>query len=62
MKPHWTSRVIVACAVLFNLAIDWQEPMEDVQEAEDQPDVEAYQGPQADGRGVCRYYTETYFL
>jgi len=36
--------------------------MEDVQDNEDEPDVEAYQGPQADGRGVRRYYTDTYFL
>ena len=60
MKPEKCSRVIVACAVLFNLAKMRGEP--DVQEDEEIPETEVmnYNGPH-DGRSVRDHITNTFF-
>ncbi|XP_053385903.1 putative nuclease HARBI1 isoform X1 [Mercenaria mercenaria] len=61
MKPAKVSRVIVACAVLHNLAILWNEPEpQEPQDDDEQPQPDQYQGPQ-DGRGVRNYVTNTFF-
>ena len=61
MKPAKASKVIVACAVLHNLAVLWNEPDANNQEDEDdQPQLINFQGQQ-DGCGIRQYATNNFF-
>jgi hypothetical protein len=62
MKPKKVSRVIIACAVLYNLSLLWNEPDEGDQttDDDDQPQPDTYQG-QNDGRGIRDYITNHFF-
>ncbi|XP_062596055.1 putative nuclease HARBI1 [Saccostrea cucullata] len=60
MKPDRACRIIIACAVLHNIAINLGEPEDEDEVEEDQPQVPAFQGQQ-DGRGVRDYVTQHYF-
>jgi len=62
MKPRKASRIVIACAVLLNLSILWNEPSDNAGQCnEDQPPMEPYQGSN-DGRGFRDYIANTYFL
>jgi hypothetical protein len=61
MKPHKVSHIIIACAVLHNLRIMWNEP--DLGQntiVDHQPPADRYLG-QMDGRGVRDNITRMYF-
>ncbi|XP_053400545.1 putative nuclease HARBI1 [Mercenaria mercenaria] len=60
MKPQRVTRVIVACAVLHNLRLQWGEP--EVEEAGDldQPPADIFNG-RMDGRGVRDHVAHAYF-
>ncbi|XP_061170415.1 putative nuclease HARBI1 [Saccostrea echinata] len=60
MKPDRACRIIIACAVLHNIAINLGEPEDEDEVEEDQPQMPAFQGPQ-DGRGVRDYVKQHYF-
>ena len=49
-----------ACAVLHNIAIAFNEPMEDEEGDEDEPDVQEYQGL-ARGRLIRDHIANTFF-
>lgn len=62
MKPHKVSRIIVACAVLHNFAVDWQmgDEFEENDEPPEQPPLQPYNGPN-DGQGNRAHITNTFF-
>ena len=61
MKPAKASRIAVACAVLYNMAKQWNEPEDNEQVDEgDQPLADMFEGPQ-DGRGIRAYVTNQFF-
>ena len=60
MKPHRVTRIIVACAVLHNLRLQWGEPQEGSDSDQDQPPTEIFQGTM-DGKGVRQHIVQTYF-
>ncbi|WAR13650.1 HARB1-like protein, partial [Mya arenaria] len=60
MKPAKVCKVIVACAVLYNLSILWKEPFEEGGEEDDQPPTQPYNGPM-DGKGIRDHISQTYF-
>jgi hypothetical protein len=61
MKPKKVSRIIIACAVLHNLAIMWNEADDQVDDEDnDQPDQDTFNGPQ-DGRGIREHITRSFF-
>jgi hypothetical protein len=60
LKPEKCSKVVIACAVLHNLAKIWGEP-DDIPEQDDQdPVLVPYNGPQ-DGRAVRDHIANNYF-
>lgn len=55
------SRTVIACAVLHNLAVMWNEADDTAdEEDDDQPDQDTFNGPQ-DGRGIREYITRSFF-
>lgn len=62
MKPRKASGIVIACAVLFNLSILWNEPPDNEDQCnEDQPPIEPYHGSN-DGSGFRNYIANTYFI
>ena len=51
---------IGACAILHNIAIAFNEPMEDLEDDDDEPDVQDYQGPE-NGCLIRDHITNTFF-
>lgn len=61
MEPEKACTVIMACAVLHNIAIDLREPMEEMAEMEDFDDLDVpYAGPE-EGRFVRDHIANTFF-
>jgi len=62
MKPAKVCKVIIACAVLHNIAIMRKEPLDEQDEQEDaQPQMPPFDGQQ-DGRGIRDHFANTFFL
>ena len=51
MKPEKVSIIIGACAVLHNIAILRKEPLDGYAEADDQPNLVCFRGPE-DGKVI----------
>ena len=60
MQPEKISQVIGACVILHNIAIAFNEPMEDLEDDNDEPDVQDYRGPE-NGRLIRDHITNTFF-
>ena len=60
MQPEKVCQLIGACAILHNIAIAFNEPMEDLEDDDDEPDVQDYQGPE-NGRLIRDHITNTFF-
>lgn len=62
LKPQRVCKIVIACAVLHNIAISLGEPEDEevLNEDNNQPLMQAFQGPQ-DGRRVRDYVTHHYF-
>ena len=61
MHPGKVCQLIGACAILHNIAIAFNEPMEDEEDYEDdEPDVQEYQGRQR-GHLIRDHIANTFF-
>ena len=60
MKPEKTCLVIGACAVLHNIAIQRNEPIDHQVQADEQPAVVAYHGPE-NGKAIRDHICDTFF-
>lgn len=60
MQPEKVCQLVGACAILHNIAHAFNEPMEDLEEADDQPAVQDYSGP-ANGNLIRDHITNTFF-
>ncbi|XP_046576801.1 putative nuclease HARBI1 [Haliotis rubra] len=60
MEPSRVCCIVVACAVLHNIAIDMCEPDDDRANIDEQPPVEAY-GGRHDGKGIRDHIARTFF-
>ena len=61
MKPERVCRIIVACAILHNIAILFKEPNgDDTDEDKQQPALEGYNG-RNDGKGIRDHIADTFF-
>ena len=60
MRPERVCAIIMACAVLHNIAIDRQEP-EPEPEQEPEEIEEVFDGNDGDGGAVRDYMAETFF-
>ena len=59
MHPEKVCQLIGACAILHNIAIAFNEPMEDLDD-DDEPEVPEYQGPEG-GRLIRDHIANTFF-
>ena len=65
MKPEKVCIMIGACAVLNNIAIFRNEPLDGHAEADDQPDPICYRGPEDDKvirDNICNTFCLTLFV
>ena len=60
MSPEKTCQLIGACAVLHNIAVLRNEPIDGLLPDEDQPDIAPYHGPE-NGKAVRDYICNTFF-
>lgn len=60
MQPEKVCQFIGACAILHNIAIAFNEPMEDLDNDDDDPEVPDYQGPES-GRLIRDHIANTFF-
>ena len=60
MKPEKVSIIIGACAVLHNIAILRKEPLDGYAEADDQPNLVCFWGPE-DGKVIRDHICNTFF-
>lgn len=60
MHPEKVCQFIGACAVLHNIALAFNEPMEDEDENDDDPDVQGYHGPET-GQMIRDHITNSFF-
>jgi hypothetical protein len=60
LSPERVSCVVMACAVLHNLAIELNEPDCGAEPAEDEPEPQLV-GAVGDGKRTREYITRTYF-
>ena len=62
MQPERVCKIIMACAVLHNIAVEMKEPMDDVDRTDDlNNDINiAFQGPD-EGRVVRDYIARMFF-
>ena len=60
MKPEKVSIVIGACAVLHNIAILRKEPLDGHAEADNQPNLICFHGPE-DGKVIRDHICNTFF-
>ncbi len=61
MHPEKVCKLIGACAILHNIAIAFNEPMEDEEgDEDDQPDVQKYQGRET-GHLIRDHIANTFF-
>ena len=58
MQPEKVCHLMGACAILYNIAIAFNEPMEDLEDDDDEPDVQDYQGPE-NGRLIRDHITNS---
>ena len=61
MNPEKTCQLIGACAVLNNIALLQNEPIDGLLHNEDQPDIGPYHGPE-NGKAVRDYICNTFFF
>ena len=60
MKPEKVCTLIGACAVLHNIAVMRNEPMDDGNDDE-QPEIEPYLGPEMAGRLIRQHICNSFF-
>jgi hypothetical protein len=60
MQPEKVCQLIGACAILHNIAIAFNEPIEDPEDDIDEADVQDYQGPE-NGHLIRDHITNTFF-
>ena len=59
MQPEKVCQLIGACATLHNIAITFNEPMEELEGNLDEPGVQDYEGPE-NGRPIRDHITNTF--
>ena len=60
MQPEKVCKLIGACGILHNIALAFNEPMLELEDDDNQPEVEIYEGPQT-GVLIRQHITNTSF-